>query len=76
MVPVRRAPVFLCTVYLNEPLPGVTFVIQVGALLTAVQVQPRDTVTVTVPVPPAAVKLLLLGEIVQVQVVVAPAVFE
>src|SRR5687767_10700191 len=40
-----------------------------SALLTAVQGQPRSVLTVTDPAPPAALKLCVGGESVQVQVV-------
>ena len=69
-------PVFFATLYVNDPLPrplpGFVIVIHV-ALLTAVQEQLPEVVTVTVPGPPAAAKLLLVGDIEQLQSVVALA---
>ena len=57
-----------------QTTPGVFWTtIQDGALLTAVQVQPAVIVTVTTWEPPAAAKLLLVGDIEQLQSVVALA---
>jgi hypothetical protein len=78
MVAVRRAPVFFETVYVNVPLPvplaGIPAI--QDAPPVAVHEQLAPVVTFTDPVPPAAAKLLLVGDRVQVQTVVALAVFE
>lgn len=80
VVPLRRTLVeFFKTVYVRAPLPeppaAFQFTIQV-ALLDAVQGQPAGAVPVMLPVPPEAGKVLLVGDIVRLQLVVALAVLE